>query len=189
MAIVFTIGHSTRGADELIELLREHDVRTLVDVRRFPGSRRNPQFGQDVLSAALAAARIEYVHEPDMGGYRKGREDTPNTAWRAKGFRAYADHMDSPQFQNALTRLVARAESDTPAIMCAEAVPWRCHRQLISDALTARGIEVRHILGPGRADRHELNPAARVRDDGGLVYREPAADQIGLFGEEHGGGE
>lgn len=176
MATVFTIGHSTRGVHELIELLREHGVRTLVDVRRFPGSRRNPQFGQEALSAALAAAGVEYAHEPDLGGYRKGREDSPNTAWRTRGFRAYADHMDSPEFREALTRLIGRAEARSTAIMCAEAVPWRCHRQLISDALTARGVEVRHILGPGRADAHELNPAARVRDDGGLVYPEAGED-------------
>ncbi|NIQ55866.1 MAG: DUF488 family protein, partial [Gammaproteobacteria bacterium] len=144
MATIYTIGHSTRGADELIDLLREHGVTRLVDVRRFPTSRRHPHFSRDPLAAALEGVGIDYAHEGDLGGYRTPRQDSPNTAWRARGFQAYADHMETEGFRAALERLEEAAERAPTAIMCAEAVPWRCHRQLIADALVARGHRVIH---------------------------------------------
>jgi uncharacterized protein (DUF488 family) len=167
--VIFTVGHSTRPQDELIAILKEAGVELLVDVRRFPGSRRHPQFGKEALSAGLAAAGIAYRHEPDLGGRREPRPDSPNTAWRVAGFRGYADHMASAEFRAALERLVAQQETPT-AVMCAEAVPWKCHRQLIADALVARGVDVVHLLGRGRRETHVLNPNAVAGPDGVVVY-------------------
>ena len=133
------------------------------------------------MAAALAEAGVDYVHEPDLGGYRKPRPDSLNIAWRSGGFRAYADYMDTAEFRLALERLMARAGERTTAIMCAEATPWRCHRQLISDALVALGWEVIHVLGTGKAEAHTLNPNARVLEDGHLVYADPQSDQADLF--------
>jgi uncharacterized protein (DUF488 family) len=178
---VFTIGHSTRLIEPFLELLAEHDIRRLVDVRRYPGSRRHPQFSRDALAASLAAAGVEYVHEPDLGGRRAARPDSPHTAWRVEAFRGYADHMETPEFGAALERLIRCAAGTPTAILCAEAVPWRCHRRLISDALLAQGVEVLHILGPGRADPHELDPNARILPGGRLLYAGPAGDQPSLF--------
>jgi uncharacterized protein (DUF488 family) len=164
---IYTIGHSTRPLDELIGLLREHGVKRLADIRRFPGSRRYPHFSRESLATSLPKAGIEYVHVVELGGRRDPLPDSPNTGWRNGQFRGYADHMATAEFQNALDRLLA---SDVPtAIMCAEAVPWRCHRNLVSDELTRRGHEVIHILGPGASQRHVINPIARVVDDH-LVY-------------------
>lgn len=181
MSRVFTIGHSTRAWPEFLQLLREHGVDHLVDVRRFPASRRHPHFAQQALSRALLEVGVEYSHEPDLGGFRKPLAESPNTAWRSAGFRAYADHMDSSEFREALSRLIGLASERTVAIMCAEATPWRCHRQLISDALVARDHEVIHVLGPGRADRHVLNASARVLPDFRIVYS--TDEQPGLFEE------
>lgn len=167
--MIFTVGHSTRPQEELIAILKEAGVALLVDVRRFPGSRRHPQFGKEALRAGLAAAGIAYRHEPDLGGRREPRPDSPNTAWRVAGFRGYADHMASPEFRAAQERLTAPPETPT-AVMCAEALPWKCHRQLIADALAARGIEVVHLLGAGQRQAHALNPAAVVGPDGSVVY-------------------
>ena len=185
MGAIYTVGHSTRPAGELLDLLAAHGVARLVDVRRFPGSRRHPQFARDALAAALAGRGIEYVHEPDLGGRRAPRPDSVNTAWRVEAFRGYADHMASPEFARALERLIAWSEDANPgkrtAILCAEAVPWRCHRRLIADALTARGVEVRHILGPGEAEVHTLSPDAQVLTDGRLVYPGAGGEQGRLF--------
>lgn len=181
MPPVFTIGHSTRPIADLLALLAEHGVRTLVDVRRFPGSRRHPQYSRDALAASLAEAGIQYVHEPGLGGRRAARPDSPHTAWRVEAFRGYADYMETPEFQAALERLIRRAEGETVAILCAEAVPWRCHRRLISDALVARGVQVMHILSPGRADPHELDPNARLLPGGRLLYAGPESPQTALF--------
>jgi uncharacterized protein (DUF488 family) len=161
---IYTIGHSTRTLDELISLLREHDIQRLADIRRYPGSRRYPHFSKESLAKSLP---IAYVHMPELGGRRKPLPDSPNTAWRNEQFRAYADYMATPEFANAIDALL---ESDLrTAIMCAEAVPWRCHRNLVADELTRRGHEVIHIIGPGSSRKHEMNPNAHV-DDGHLVY-------------------
>jgi uncharacterized protein (DUF488 family) len=170
---VFTVGHSTRTLEELFALLMESGVQELVDVRRYPGSRRYPHFSRDHLSAALGEQRIAYRHEPDLGGHREPRPDSPHTAWRVAAFRGYADHMGSADFQSALSRLVARAALLACAVMCAEALPDRCHRQLLADVLVARGLEVRHILGPGQTAPHTLNGAARIDGTGSLVYDRP----------------
>ncbi|HEV8580745.1 MAG TPA: DUF488 domain-containing protein [Thermoanaerobaculia bacterium] len=183
MPPVFTIGHSTRTIAELLQLLAEHGIEVLVDVRRYPGSRRHPQFSRAALAASLAGAGIEYVHEPDLGGRRAARPDSQHTAWRVEAFRGYADYMETAEFAAALERLMRRAAETPTAILCAEAVPWRCHRRLISDALAARGIEVLHILGPGHAGPHELDPNARVLPGGRLLYSGTAGDQPGLFEE------
>jgi uncharacterized protein (DUF488 family) len=183
MPPVFTIGHSTRSSDELLSLLAGHGIEILLDVRRFPGSRRHPQFSRDALSGALAEAGVGYMHEPRLGGRRAPRPDSPHTAWRVEAFRGYADHMETPGFQAALEDLIRLSQEKTVALMCAEAVPWRCHRRLISDALVAHGLDVRHILGPGRADPHEIDPNARVLDGGRrLVYTGPEDPQRELFG-------
>jgi uncharacterized protein (DUF488 family) len=168
--LIHTIGHSTRELSELLSLLRGHGIGRLVDVRRYPASRRHPHFAKEALAAALRAEGIDYHHEPGLGGRRTGHRDSPHTAWRSAGFRAYADHMETPEFGAALERLVSLAREAPTAILCAEAVPWRCHRQLIADALVARGVEVRHVVGPGRAERHALHPTARVLGDGRIVY-------------------
>jgi uncharacterized protein (DUF488 family) len=154
-------------------------VPRLVDVRRYPASRRHPQFAREALSGALQRAGIEYRHEPDLGGRRKPRERSPNQAWRNAAFRGYADHMALPEFEAALTRVL-----DAPrrtAVMCAEALPWRCHRQLIADALVARGVEVLHVFGPGRVEAHALHVDARVGPGGRVTYPRGQRDQGRLF--------
>jgi uncharacterized protein (DUF488 family) len=179
---VFTIGHSTRSIGEFVALLRGNGIELLVDVRRFPGSRRHPQFGRDALAASLAEAGIAYRHEEALGGRRAGDPSagaSPNTAWRQASFRAYADYMATPPFRAALERLMADAAHRRPAVMCAEAVPWRCHRRLISDALLARGVPVFDIIGPGPAAPAVLSPHALVQGDG-VTY--PATPQADLFG-------
>lgn len=172
MSVVHTIGHSTRPLDELTGMLRDAGVRTLVDVRRHPVSRRHPQFGRDALAAGLRAAGIAYVHEPDLGGHRDPRPDSRNTAWRNEAFRGYADHMATPEFAGAVARVAMLADA---AVMCAEARPERCHRQLLADALVCRGFRVRHLLGPGSSREHALHPRA-VCTEGTLLY--PAAGQL-----------
>jgi uncharacterized protein (DUF488 family) len=175
---LFTVGHSTRPIEEFLSLLAAHGVAVVVDVRRFPGSRRYPQFGKDALAAALGRAGVDYVHEEELGGRREAvAADSPNRAWRNASFRAYADHMASPSFRAALDRLLSLANERPAAVMCAEAVPWRCHRQLIADAAVARGWRVLHILSAERADPHELHADARVRDDGTVVYPLAEDDQ------------
>ena len=183
-ATVLTIGHSTRTLEELLGLLTEFHVAALVDVRRFPASRRHPHFNGPALARALGEAGVAYRHELDMGGRRAPVRDSPNTAWRVAGFRGYADHMAGAAFRAALKRLrelAAGATAGPPAILCAEAVPWRCHRQLISDALVASGVRVRHILGAGRAQEHALHASAVVGADGVVVY--PRSGQRALFRE------
>lgn len=174
MTLVHTVGHSTRPLDELTDILRDAGVRILVDVRRHPVSRRHPQFGRDALAAGLRAAGIDYVHEPDLGGHREPRPDSPNTAWRDAAFRGYADHMATPEFAGALARVAALVDA---AVMCAEALPARCHRQLLADALVCRGVRVRHLIARGRSEDHRLHPRAVRRGDA-LVY--PGAGQLSL---------
>lgn len=151
-----------------------------MDVRRFPGSRRHPQFAREALSRALEQAGIAYRHEPGLGGRRNPLAGSPNGAWRNEGFRGYADHMATPEFAAALGRLL-QSPAGT-AVLCAEAVPWRCHRQLIADALVARGAEVRHILAAGRHERHALHESARVSPGGLVTY--PPRGQAALFDGE-----
>jgi uncharacterized protein (DUF488 family) len=177
---VFTIGHSTRTSEEFIALLVENAVNLLVDVRRFPMSRRYPHFNREELAASLNEAAIGYVHAEVLGGRRSPRKDSRNTAWRNAQFRGYADHMDTPEYRAAISELVKRANKEVQAVMCAEAVPWRCHRNLLADALVARSVEVRHIIQPGKADAHTLNKDAHVLDGGYVVYG-PRVDQMDLL--------
>lgn len=178
---VYTVGHSTRELEELVGLLEEAGVDQLVDVRRYPTSRRFPHFRKEHLERALPEAGIAYRHEEAMGGRRSLGEDSPNGWWRSRGFRAYADHLGSDEFLTAFARLEAYAAERTPAVMCAEIVPWRCHRQLIADLLVARGHEVVHLIEPGTSERHDLNAAARILPDGGLVYPAGEDDQLDLL--------
>jgi len=164
---IYTIGHSTRSLDELLALLRASGVKQLADIRRYPGSRRYPHFSRDSLAAELPKHGIAYVHMPELGGRRSPAKDSPNDALRNAQFRGYADYMGTSEFAEAVDRLI---ELEGPvAIMCAEAVPWRCHRSFVADDLVRRGVEVVHIVGPNDRRRHELNPLAH--DEGGrLVY-------------------
>jgi uncharacterized protein (DUF488 family) len=168
---VWTVGHSTRPLAELTAILQEAGITDLVDVRRFPGSRRHPQFARASLEQSLPAAGLRYHHEVDLGGMRTARPDSPHTAWKDDAFRGYADHMGSPEFRAALERVRALAATGRPAVMCAEADPSRCHRRLLADALVARGEGVVHLLAPGRSQEHALHPDAVVGEDGAIVYR------------------
>jgi uncharacterized protein (DUF488 family) len=148
----------------LIELLRENGVELLVDVRKAPGSRRMPHFSRAALEASMPAAGIAYLHMPELGGMRRPRPDSINGGWRNDGFRGYADHMQTLEFRSALEKLIGLAAVRRTSIMCAEAVPWRCHRSLISDALTALDVDVRHITGHGAPSPHRLTPFAVVSE-------------------------
>ena len=167
---IYTIGHSTRTLEELVALLREHAVSRLADIRRFPGSRRHPHFSRDSLEQTLPKAGIAYAHFEELGGRRRPLKNSPNGAWDSEQFRGYADHMGTAAFQSAVDRLL---DSDAATcVMCAEAVPWRCHRNLLSDELVRRGIEVIHILGRGSAEPHALNKMAHLERDR-VVYPPP----------------
>jgi uncharacterized protein (DUF488 family) len=159
---VLTIGHSTHPIEEFIGMLRAHGVERLIDVRKAPRSRHNPQFDRDYLPASLRAAGIEYVHMPALGGLRKPRPDSVNTGWRNLSFRGYADYMQTAEFGEALERLIELSRARRTVIMCAESVPWRCHRSLIADALTVRGIPVEHIMRTA-SKPHTLTSFAAVR--------------------------
>lgn len=168
---IWTIGHSTRTIDEFISLLKENEINLLVDVRTWPSSRRCPQFNKDALAESLCADGIRYEHFPELGGKRKAQPDSRNTRWRNASFRGYADYMETAQFQKGIERLLNfAAEKGAAAIMCAEAVWWRCHRSLISDYLKVRGIEVMHILAANKVEPHPYTSAARIVDDE-LSYR------------------
>jgi uncharacterized protein (DUF488 family) len=164
--VIFTIGHSVQPQALLIDALLANGVEVLCDVRRYPQSRRNPQFNRRALETGLAAAGIEYRHFEDLGGRRDPDPDSPNLALRDPGFRAYADYMGTEAFATALSELVQLADVKRVAIMCAESLPWKCHRSMIADALVARGIEVEHIVGSSLR-RHTLSPVART--EGGFV--------------------
>jgi uncharacterized protein (DUF488 family) len=163
----FTIGHSTRDLADFLGLLAENDIKRLADIRRYPGSRRYPHFSRESLARVLPEHGIEYVHVPELGGRREPRPDSPNTAWRNAQFRAYADHMGTDEFRIAVDKLLASPKRT--AVMCAEAVPWRCHRNILADDLLRRGVEVIHILGPGSTTVHVMNPDARVVE-GRVIY-------------------
>jgi uncharacterized protein (DUF488 family) len=166
---VHTIGHSTLALADFVAVLRAHRITAIADVRRFPASRRHPHFGRELLAPALAAEGVGYVWIPELGGRRSGAATSRHVGWRNASFRAYADHMDSEEFGPALAGLIARAETQPTALMCAEAVPWRCHRQLIADALLARGVTVLHVTGSGPAHAHRLTPFARL-EGAAVVY-------------------
>ena len=160
--VILTIGHSTRKVGDFIRLLKAHGVQRVIDVRTIPRSRHNSQFNRDRLSPALHRARIHYTHIPGLGGLRRARRDSSNMAWRNASFRGYADYMQTSAFEENLNRCIALARRERVVLMCAEAVPWRCHRSLIADALLVKGIEVSEITSGVRARPHSLTPWARV---------------------------
>jgi uncharacterized protein (DUF488 family) len=162
--IVYTIGHSTRTRADFIGLLTAHGIAQLVDIRSIPRSRRHPHFAGDALRVSLPEAGIVYRHSQALGGRRRPRPDSRNTAWKVEGFRGYADYMETAAFERALDELVARAGELRTAIMCAEAVPWQCHRQLVADALLGRGVEVRHITSASAPSEHTLTDIAQIED-------------------------
>lgn len=172
--LVCTIGHSNQPLETFIDLLRSHGIDRVIDVRTVPRSRHNPHFGQDLLPASLEAAGISYTHIPGLGGLRRARPDSPNIGWRNVSFRGYADYMQTAGFQDEVERLKAIASQDKCALMCAEAVPWRCHRSLIADALLIRGLRVEHIMGPKARRKHTLTPFASVEE---CCITYPADDQ------------
>lgn len=167
---IWTVGHSTRSAEEFVQILLAHRIEVLVDVRTYPGSRRYPQFNRETLAETLRDAGIEYQHEPRLGGRRKPRPDSHNSAWRNEQFRGYADHMETEEFKNGVRELLELASSKRVAVMCAEAVWWRCHRSLIADYLKDEGHEVIHILDQKKTEEHPFTSAARIID-GRLSYR------------------
>jgi uncharacterized protein YeaO (DUF488 family) len=160
---IFTIGHSTRPIEEFVELLRHHGVQQLIDIRTIPKSRRNPQFNGEALAASVRRARIGYTHLKQLGGLRHARSDSVNPGWHNASFRGFADYMQTPEFEEGLNRAIQLATARPAALMCAEAVPWRCHRSLVADALLARGIGVDDILGSGKPKAHRMTPFARLR--------------------------
>ena len=162
---ILTIGHSTRPIEEFIDLLRQHGVERLVDIRTIPRSRRNPQFNSDALAKSLEHEGIPYTHMKALGGLRHARPHSINAGWRNASFRGYADYMQTGDFENALHALLQLCAHQRCAAMCAEAVPWRCHRSLLADALVARGFAVEHILSGSRREVHTLTPFARVQNE------------------------
>jgi uncharacterized protein (DUF488 family) len=177
MLEVHTIGHSTHPIEEFLDLLHAHSIAQLIDVRKIPRSSRNPQFNSEALAAALGSKKIAYKHMPELGGLRHAHRDSINTAWRNASFRGYADYMQTPEFQSALQTLIDLSATTPTAIMCAEAVPWKCHRSLIGDALLARGIRVLDIMSPTKAAPHALTPFARVN---GTEVTYPGRDKENL---------
>ena len=159
---IFTVGHSTLPIELFIRLLHTYEIECLVDIRTIPRSRHNPQFSSDALAASLAAEHIEYVHVPALGGLRHPGKESPNTGWRNPGFRGYADYMQTKAFQDAIEELIHMSFGKRVAIMCAEAVPWRCHRSLVADALSVRGLPVIEILSETIYQMHKLTPFAVV---------------------------
>ena len=159
---VFTIGHSTRSIDEFIRLLTAHAINRVIDIRTIPRSRHNPQFSRDLLSQALRRVGMRYTHMPGMGGLRHPRRNSPNSGWRNTSFRGYADYMQTASFRRSLARCIDLAKRSRVVLMCAEAVPWRCHRSLVADALIVRDIAVSEITSGVRARPHSLTPWAQV---------------------------
>lgn len=178
--MLWSLGHSNRSAEDFLALLRAFEIQLLVDVRRYPSSRRHPWFNRPALAASLDAAGIRYRHDERLGGHRQPRPDSPNTALE-DAWRGYADHMASRPFRDALAELEAEAQRARTAVMCAEADPGRCHRLFLADAVTLRGGEVVHILGPEKSRPHELHPAARLLPGGRIVYPDTAPRQMALF--------
>jgi uncharacterized protein (DUF488 family) len=173
--VVWTVGHSTRPTTAFIGLLREHAIQLVIDVRSVPRSRHSPQYNLETFPTTLSAEGIGYEHATALGGFRRARKDSVNKAWRNEAFRGYADYMGTEEFREGLRGLIDRAERERTVIMCAESLPWRCHRSLIADALIASGFEVRHIIGPGKVTMHGLTPWAAVRD-GRITYPATLSD-------------
>jgi uncharacterized protein (DUF488 family) len=171
---LFTIGHSTRSFDDFVALLHAWRIALLADVRTAPHSRRNPQFNTEALAAGLPATGIAYMRLPELGGWRRPRAESPNTGWRHASFRGYADYMLTSAFEAAISNLIVLGREHRLAVMCAEAVPWRCHRSLIADALVTRGCAARHILSAMNADPHRMTPFAHIED--GLITYPPLPD-------------
>ena len=169
MLTIYTISHSTHPIDEFIDLLNAYDIRQLVDIRTIPKSRHNPQFMQESLEKSLPAADIRYIYMKDLGGLRHGNKDSVNMGWRNRSFRSYADYMQTDAFKTAVEKLIALAEKAPTAIMCAEAVPWRCHRSLVGDALLIRGVRVLDIMSATSAPKHKLTSFAHV-DGTSITY-------------------
>ena len=167
---IWTVGHSTRSGEEFTQILKAHKIEVLVDVRTFPSSRRYPQFNRASLASALALQKIRYHHEPRLGGRRTPRPDSHNTAWRNAQFRGYADHMETDDFKSGVEELLELSSEKRVAVMCAEAVWWRCHRSLIADYLRAEGHEVVHILDEKKTEEHPFTSAARIVE-GKLSYQ------------------
>jgi uncharacterized protein (DUF488 family) len=172
---IFTVGHSTRSIDDFVELLRAHSVREIVDVRSIPRSLHNPQFSSDPLRQSLKQRQISYKHIKELGGLRHAKKDSPNLGWRNASFRGFADYMATMEFSEGLESLIDIASARVTAIMCAEAVPWRCHRSLIGDALVKKGWMVRDIMSRTVATRHLLTPFLRVRK-GQLIYPQDSSN-------------
>lgn len=169
LPVVLTVGHSTRPLEEFVALLQAHSVTSLIDVRTVPRSRHNPQFNRDELQVALDAAGIGYVHAAGLGGFRRTHQGSVNMGWRNVSFRGFADYMQTMEFAENLAGLIERARQERIALMCAEAVPWRCHRSLIADALVVRGIRVEEIISKTRRQVHALTPFAKV-DGAAITY-------------------
>ena len=167
---IWTVGHSTRSGEDFSQILKSHGIEVLVDVRTFPGSRRYPQFNRDTLAGSLSGIGIKYKHEPRLGGRRTARPDSHNTVWRNAQFRGYADHMETEEFKNGVRELLELAATARTAVMCAEAVWWRCHRSLLADYLKAAGHEVIHIRDEKKTEEHPFTSAARLVD-GELSYK------------------
>ena len=166
---IWTVGHSTRSLDEFIRVLASQQIETLIDVRTFPGSRLHPQFNKEQLKASLANVEVDYHHLPSLGGRRRVKPDSRNTAWRNASFRGYADHMESEEFQTGIADLLGLAKKKRTAFMCAESLWWRCHRSLISDYLKAQGYRVVHLIDEKHREEHPYTTAARIID-GRLTY-------------------
>lgn len=185
--VVYTVGHSTRSLDDFVELLRHYGIARLVDVRTIPRSRHNPQFNGDTLGKSLRNRRIGYRHMKNLGGLRHASSDSSNTGWHNVSFRGFADYMQTPKFAAAIEKLVELAREKPTAIMCAEAVPWRCHRSLIGDALIVRGIEVRDIFSPKNVKPHVLTHMAVVRDT--QITYPPSQETCGIVTHTAAAGE
>ena len=169
--LVLTVGHSTHTITEFIHWLQAHEVISVVDVRTVPRSRHSPQFDKSSLPQSLTKAGLRYVHMPGLGGLRRPMADSPNTGWRNKSFQGYADYMQTPEFGQSLGELISMASQERVALMCAEAVPWRCHRSLIADALLVRGIRTEDIMSATQRRIHSLTPFAKVQ---GIAISYPA---------------
>lgn len=175
--IVCTIGHSNRPIEEFIDLLRQNEVACLLDIRTVPKSRHNPQFGQDLLPLSLKEAGIDYRQMPGLGGLRRPGKESANSGWRNRSFRGYADYMQTPEFADNVEAVIALASTTRCALMCAEAVPWRCHRSLVADALLVRGVQVEHIINPGKRRPAKLTPFAKVEGTRILYPPEEAGEE------------